>query len=440
MAKHKYGNTRTEQLWTELASATGKPVADIAHDFTLQGGVPLVTLTGAQCVGGKTEATLTQGRFGLDQASKAPQSWRVPLTLGIIGELVTRTIVQSAGATRATASGCGTLVLNRDKGSYTRVRYDAPGHAAIVRDFGKLALADQLGTLGDDFALAISGDQGFDSYVAILGAVTPDSPPLDWQMVAGQLGTLAGLFQGTPLEAPPLEAPLQARIIAILSPVMERVGFTARAEESPLVTNLRETLVGRLGNSGDKGVAARARSFVTALAKNPNAVPPAIRQPILNTYAANATTAEWDALLAITRAEKNPVAKNIYVRLLGQPRDAKLAARALELLKGDTLTAPQKASLLRSVAGRNPDLAFDFAIANRALVEGFVEPSARATFIPGLGGGSNDPAMIAKITKFGETLPEASRGGSKRTVTLIGARKQIADRLRASVARWLSAR
>lgn len=435
MAKYKYQNTQTEQLWAELAAAAGKPVADIAHDFTLQGGVPLVTLTGANCAGGMTRAMLTQGRFGLDEASKAPRTWRVPLTLGVIGGPVTRTIVRGAAPTAAAVKGCGTLVLNRGKGSYTRVRYDAPGHAAIVRDFAKLALTDQLGTLGDDFALAISGDQGFESYVATLGAVAPGAAPLDWSMVAGQLGMLAAYYQGTSLDAA-----LRARTIAILSPVMQRVGFTAQPGESPLVTNLRETLVGRLGSSGDADVAARARTYVTALAGNPNAIPPAIRQPILNTYAINATPAEWDALLAITRAEKNPVAKNGYVRLLGLPRDAKLAARALDLLKGDTLTAPQKAALLRSVAVRNPDPAFDFATANRALVDGFLEPSTRATYIPGLGQASNDPAMPPKIAAFGETLPEASRGGSRRTVARMAASKQIADRLRASVARWVEAR
>ena len=49
MAKYKYGNTETDQLWAELALAAGKPVKDVAHDFTLQPGVPLVTLTGATC-------------------------------------------------------------------------------------------------------------------------------------------------------------------------------------------------------------------------------------------------------------------------------------------------------------------------------------------------------------------------------------------------------
>jgi aminopeptidase N len=434
MAKYKYGNTQTDQLWAELAKAAGKPVADVAHDFTLQGGVPLVSLTGATCAGGETTATLTQGRFGTDAASKQSRTWHVPLTIGVVGGEATSAIVQGAAANVVKIKGCGTIVLNRGKGSYLRARYDAASHAAIVRDFTKLELTDQLGTLGDDFALAMSGDQPFATYLATQAAVPAEASPLDWSVVAGNLGDMTRLFQGTPLEAP-----LQARTIELLSPAMKRVGFEEQSGESPLVTNLRETLVGRLGYSGDPEVAAKARALVAALKTDPNAIPPAIRTPILGVYATNATPAEWEALLAIAKAEKNPVTKNTYVRLLGNARDGALAQRALDLLKADDFTAPQKASLIRSVAGGHPDMAFDFAVANMDLVNGLLETSTRAGFIVGLGQASNDPAMPGKITAFAEkNLPEASRGGAKRALAAIAGRKQISDRLRDDVATWVN--
>ncbi len=434
MAKYKYSNTQTDQLWAELATAAGKPVADVAHDFTLQGGVPLITLTSATCDNGTTTAVLSQGRFGLDEASKKAQSWRVPLTLGVVGGPVTSTIVQGGTAT-VPVKGCGPLVLNVGKGSYTRVKYDAPTHAAIVRDFGKLSVADQLGTLGDDFALVLSGDQGFETYAPTLGALTPESNPIAWAVASRQLGTMSGAFQGTPLETA-----VRARTVQLLSPVMKRVGFDAKPHDSPLVNNLREALVGRLGSSGDPEVASKARTYVAALATDPNAIPSAIRNPILGTYAANATPAEWEALLAIAKAENNPVVKNSYVRLLGSARDDALAARALELLRTDTFTVPQRASLLSSVGGRHPDMAFDWAVANLDLVNSFLETSTRSQFIVGLGGGSNDPAMPGKINAFAEkNLPTASRGPAMRTVQLIATRKQVADRLRPGVSAWVGA-
>ncbi|MFN3434529.1 MAG: ERAP1-like C-terminal domain-containing protein, partial [Sphingomonas sp.] len=171
---------------------------------------------------------------------------------------------------------------------------------------------------------------------------------------------------------------------------------------------------------------------------DPTAIPPAIRQPILSTFAANATAADWEQLLALTKAETNPVAKNRFVTLLGDARDEALGRRALELLKTDTFTAPQKAALLSSIGDAHPDLAFDWAVANRALVEGFLEESSRSSFIVGLGGGSNDPAMPGKIQAFAQTLPESSRSPARRVVASIAVRKAAAERLRAAVQTWVA--
>ena len=434
MAKYRYSNTETDQLWAELAAAAGKPVVDVAHDFTLQGGVPMISVVGAQCTGNAMTVKMEQGRFGLDAASKQPQSWQVPLTLATLGGAPTSTIVKADGQPYSvTIAGCGPVVLNLGKGSYLRVKYDDATHAALVKDYTKLSLSDRLGTLGDDYALALSGDQGLDRYFAVMGQIGSDASPLEWSTIAGDVGSFAGLFRQTELEAP-----LRARAVSIFSPVMQKIGFAAQADEPPLVTNLREQLVGMLGANGDPEVLAKARQYVAALANDPNAIPPAIRGPILGTYAANATPAEWDALLALATATNNPVVRDSYIRLLGSARDDALAARALELIKGNDLTAPQKAGLLAAVAGRHSDMAFDFAVANLDLVNGLLETSTRAQYVVGLSAGSNDPAMPGKIQAFAEkNLPEGSRGAVKRALSQITVRKAAADRLRPAVAAWV---
>ncbi len=432
MAKYKYGNTVTDQLWSELSAAAGQPVAEIAHGFTLQGGVPLVTLTAARCVGGSTTATIAQGRFGMDAPSKTPQTWQVPLVVGTLGGGDTRTIVSGA-STDVSVKGCGTLLLNKGKGSYTRVMYDQAGHDALVRDYTRLPLEDRLGTLADDYALAAGGYQDLSRFFALMGRVGVDADPLEWSLVSGRLGSLRNIVRGTPLAAP-----LRARTVAILDPVLKRIGYTQRNGESPLVGNLRESLVDRLGDNGDPEVLRMARTYVGQLATNPTAIPPSIRTPILSTFAGNATPADWELLLKLTQAETNPVAKNRFVSLLGAAEDDALATRALALLKTDTFTAPQKAALLRAVSGGHPDMAFDWAVANRALVEGLLEESNRSSFIVGLGAGSVDPAMPAKINAFAQTLPEASRGAARRVVAGIAVRKAAVERLRPAVQTWLA--
>lgn len=434
MAKYKYSNTETDQLWTEIAAASGMPVADFMHDFTLQGGVPLISLGGVRCTGGRTTATLAQTRFGLDDASKVATNWRVPVTLGVVGGERTSVTVRGASAQPASVASCGTIVGNVGKGGYYRVRYDAPAHAAIVKDFGTLAVADQLGTLGDDLALAYSGDQDLDRWFATIGAVAPDADPLVWQSVAAQLARVGDLYDGTPMGDA-----FKGRALAIVSPVFQRVGLQPGTSDSPLVANLRDQLVGLLGAAGDRDILAAARTYVARLKTDPDAIPAGIRGPILRTYATHATPAEWDALLAMTRAEQSPVVRNGYIDLLGGARDPALATRALALVKAGEFTAPQRASLLSAVAARHPDLAFDFATANAALVNGLLETSTRSSFIVQLGGRSNDPAMIGKIESWAAAnLPASSRAPAVRTVNGIRNRAAIAGRLRPAVAKWVA--
>lgn len=435
MAKYKYGNTVTDQLWDELEAASGKPVKAFAHDFTLQAGVPMITVTGVKCVGGNSQVTLSQGRFGLDEASKKPQLWTVPLRLATIGGATTTSLTKSAEPYTETVKGCGPVVANLGKQGYMRVRYAGDTHAALVANFARLDLADQIGTLGDDFALTLSGDQDFGVYAQTLAAVPDDASPLVWSVVSGHLGRLAALYRGTPLRDR-----IHAVEVKRLAPVLARIGYEAQPGESPLVSNLREGLVGILGGAGDPEVVKKARGYFAALRTEPNAIPPAIRQPILATFADNATPAEWEELLALTKAETNPVVKNRYVSLLGQTRDPALAQRALDLIKSPDFTDQQKPGLLRAVAGDHPDMAFDFAAANADLINNMLEASTRSGFIVSLGGGSTDPAMPGKIQAYAEKyLPESSRGRMKLVLSSIAVRKQSAERLLPGVTAWLDA-
>jgi aminopeptidase N len=432
MARYKYSNTVTDQLWAEVSAAAGRDVAPFMRDFTLQGGVPLISLSKAVCSNGQTRASLSQTRFGLDEASKAPQTWQVPVSVQTLGGSLTTATVSASQAQPVAVPGCGTLVANPGKSGYYRVRYDAPAHEAIVRDFGRLALEDQLGTLGDDLALGYSGDQGLGSYFATLAAVRPDADPLVWALVSGQLGRVSDLYKGTPLGER-----FDAKAGRLLAPVLTRVGLEPRTGELPTVTNLREALLERLGGSGDPQVLAAARRYVPQLRTDPNAIPPAIRRPMLRAYASAATPADWDALLALTRAERDPVVRTGYISLLGLARDPALATRALGLVRADEFTAPQRASLLAVIAGVHPNEAFDFAASNTELVNSLLEASTRASFIPQLIGASNAPDAIDRLQRWANAnLAEGSRGAVTRTVTAIQNRATFADRLRAETERW----
>ena len=107
MAKHKYGNTVTDDLWSAVSASAGRPVKPFMDSFTLQGGVPLIRAGEPSCVRGSSRIALSQGRFGLDAPSKVAQRWLVPVDLSAGGAPAMK-IVSGPAPQRATVPGCGT--------------------------------------------------------------------------------------------------------------------------------------------------------------------------------------------------------------------------------------------------------------------------------------------------------------------------------------------
>ncbi|MGH6632600.1 MAG: M1 family metallopeptidase, partial [Sphingopyxis sp.] len=82
MEKHKYANTRTDDLWNAVEVAGAKGLTAIAHDFTNQPGIPLLRVGGVTCAGGNTTVQLTQGEFSRDRKQgieAEARRWQVPV-------------------------------------------------------------------------------------------------------------------------------------------------------------------------------------------------------------------------------------------------------------------------------------------------------------------------------------------------------------------------
>jgi aminopeptidase N len=84
MKRYAYKNTVTDDLWAEIAATGVKDIKAIADDFTLQIGVPLISVESASNVGDAVKLSLRQGRFGLDADSRKPLVWRVPVKVASV--------------------------------------------------------------------------------------------------------------------------------------------------------------------------------------------------------------------------------------------------------------------------------------------------------------------------------------------------------------------
>ena len=434
MARHQYGNTVTDQLWSEVGGAAHQDVAPLMHSFTLQGGVPLIRVGDPVCTAGATTLPLTQERFGLDAASKTPRQWIVPVNAASVGGPVKRLRLDVTGGVPASLhlSGCGAAIVNAGQSGYYRTLYTPSQFDALRGSFGRLGLNDQLGLVADSYGLANSADAPIERYLALIGSLPANAPPLLWSMVGGELAGIDAVLDGAPEQAA-----FRAKARALVRPVFDRIGWTARADDTPAVAQLREELIPGLGYYGDAGIVAEAKRYLEASFANPDAVPSAIRVAALQIYAVNADAAQWDALHARAKAENSPVAKQLYYRNLAAVRDPALARRALAIALTDEVAVPTRATIVQAVGREHPALAFDWAVAHADVVDAMQESSTRSSFTVNLASGSGDPAVADRVDAYAaRALAESSRQPAKVAAGAIRYRASLRQRQAAAIGKW----
>ena len=441
MRKHAYGNTVSDDLWREVDAAAGKPVSAIAHDFTLQPGVPMIRVGEAVCRKGRTRVTLTQGEFSKDQADKQPLSWQVPVIAATLGSSrQARVLVKNDKAT-LNVPGCGALLVNAGQSGYYRTLYAPSNARALAAGFARLAPIDQLGLLSDSQSLGMAGLQDPAGFLDLVKATPLSADPQVLGKVAAILNGLYEQYAGDDAQAKARQQAFGRYAIARLAPMMAQTGWEARPGEASSVATLRGQLITILGDMGEAGVLAEARRRYAASeqAGEQAAMPAPLRRAILGVVAQHADAATWEQLHARARAEKTPLVKNQLYDLLAASDDVALAQRALALALTDEPGVTNSPAMISRVARTHPELAFDFALAHLEQVNARIDASSRSRYFPRLAAASAQPQMIAKLQAYAQAnLPDSARGDADSAVAGIGYRIKLrAERLPAIDA-WLA--
>jgi aminopeptidase N len=433
IAHHAYGNTVTDDLWSEIDKVSPKKITGIAHDFTLQTGVPLISVEG---VG--RYAKLTQGRYGADEVSERPRVWRTPVTVRDLGQV--HQVIVSAGHPVSIPyppccfSPAAALLLNAGQTGYFRSRYSPEIWFAITTLFGHMPPEDKLGLIYDSLALGQAGYAPLSNFLELADKTEAMNDPVVLKALTQQLAAVDDLY-----ERQPGQAAFRAFARARLEPALARLGWDAKPGEPDNDALLRTTLLTTLGQFDDASVVAEARRRFTAWLAAPGSLTGTARQTVLRIVADRADAATWDQLHALAQTATDPTDKTRFYHLLGVSHDPALADRALALSLTKEPPATDAPEIITGVAENFPDKAFDFAVAHRAEVDAMVEPTSRTTFFTGLGGASRDVAMPAKLTAFAATVPPSARGEVSKALASISYRLDVIAKRLPEVDRWLAA-
>ena len=438
MAKYAYDNTVTDQLWGELDAGTGKRISDIAHDFTLQPGVPLVSVTTTSCQAGITKLRLTQSRFETDTVSATKVRWRIPVSIAAVdgsgGEQ--HVILDKNSVAQVDVPGCGPFVVNHGQAGYFRTFYPRDELERLQVSFNHIETIDQLGLLNDTAAFGDAGLLPAPTYLDFVAAVDPAADPLVWLQVTRQIQKLDRVFDGSPAQAA-----WRARAIGWLRPQMERTGLTRRPGEGENIALLRESLILTLGSLGDATIVAEARSRFKRAGADPTALPSAIKEALLTVTAMHADAETWEEMRKRARVEADPLERKRLYDAVGAPLDPAIASRALQLAVSGEPPPTVGPTIIRTVADRHPRLALDFALAHEQAVLGMVEESSRSSFVASLPRTSADIALADTLLAYErKSIPAGARRDADEAIAEIRRRATSNARSRPELEAWVSGR
>ncbi|MFT3762600.1 MAG: M1 family metallopeptidase [Pseudoxanthomonas sp.] len=431
--KHAYGNTATDDLWAEMDKvAPGKQFMQVAHDFTLQPGIPLIKVD-AKCDDDKTVVSLKQGEYTIDRPNKEPLRWRVPVSLQAVGGEKAAVLVD--GEASVELPGCDAPVLvNAGQKGYYRTLYSPAQFKALAANFNKLVVVDQLGVMMDVGAMTAVGLQPTANLLDLTKSVPLDASPDIWSQVAGTLAGITGVYGDDDKAA----APAKRYALSRLSPVFAKLGWENRDGDSAVTKQLRTRLIGQLSGLGDEKVLAEARRRFAASETDPSALPADLRRTVLGVVARNADAATWDKLHEMAKKETSSMIRDQYYGLLATAKDKALAQKALDMALTDEPGATNSAGMIAGVSREQPDMAFDFALAHREQVDKLVDSTSRSRYYPALGSGSNDPKMVDKLKDYADKyIAPTSRRDTETAIAGIQNRIKLNAARRPEIDAWL---
>jgi aminopeptidase N len=352
-----FSNATSADLWQALGHASGTDIAAVAAKWTEQAGFPLLSVTARCAPDGARVLSISQQRFLVAGADSAQPRWIVPLRVRTGGSGAVQSVLLRADEQALSAGRCDEpLSVNADAIGYYRVRYDSATLATDRRDFAQLPMADRIALLDDQWALVTADQAAVSDYLKLASAMGTAVDARAWQQIAAALDSIELDEFGKPGHDA-----FAAYARSLIKPVADQLGWTARADETPAVEQLRRRLLGNLGAWGDQQVIDEAHRRFDQFLKDRKSISPDDQDFILATVAAHADAATFEQLHAAAQSTQDPSERRRLYGALAVVRDPDLAAQVAKLAMSAEI-APQEALLrLRLVfvlAARHPQLAW----------------------------------------------------------------------------------
>ncbi|HEX3794408.1 MAG TPA: M1 family aminopeptidase [Acidimicrobiales bacterium] len=326
---HAYANTVTTDLWDALEEASGAPVRDVMNTFILQGGHPLITLSGD---------TLTQQPFSFGPVPKGTESaigtsWNAPVAVralavdGATGAPERKLVLGDAPATLPEVAE-GLVVVNAGGWGVFRVGYEAAHSLALADHLSDLTPLERANLLADTWATTLAGHSTLVEFLTLAAKLGLESDPTPWSPV-GSAVLLSNRIVNKD-DRPSLED----AVAALFGPIHRHLGFEAldgEGERTPTLRSLAITVLGTAGADSDVRAEAARRFDASIIGGDTHAIPADVEAATLTVVAQLVRPGDYEALLERYRKASTPQEEMRSLNALSVFPDTDLALRTFDL-------------------------------------------------------------------------------------------------------------
>ncbi|MFN2507698.1 MAG: M1 family metallopeptidase [Chthoniobacterales bacterium] len=433
-ARHKFSNTTTADLWNALGEASGKPVAEIATQWTQQPGFPIVKV--ARESSGKI--TLSQERFAVNFPNAPALEWKIPLTYSVGGSGKPVSVLMEAKTMQVTEIPADQAVkFNVEGAGNYRVQYDDASWKLLVSALPRMSTPDRVNLLADAWALVQADRAPLPHYFELLDKLPTRTELAEREQIITAFDYINGLLVGAPQGER-----FQQFARSILRPSFDELGWTPRKDEAPKAATLRASLITALADFNDQDIIAGCRERFAAFLSDPAALPPDLRPAILRVAGRAADEKTWDKLHDLGLKTTSIEEKQNYYNALAATTNPKLIERTLQIALSDELPTSRALFLVSKVARESdhPELAWQFAKANMKQLLAKADSLSANNYAAGLFTFFAEAARIDELRAYAKAnLPPGAAKAVEKAADEVSFRVKFKKRLADAIGSWRSA-
>jgi aminopeptidase N len=440
VARYQNGSATAEDLWSELASVSGKATREIMASFVDQAGAPLVRGE-THCADGRGTLELAQQRFFDDPKGgmrATAERWTVPVCVRAPGSPRTTCVLLTEARQAFSLRSCGPVVLNAGGRAYYRSAYPADALRALSKDVETgLSPGERIALLGDQWALMRTGEVKAADFLAFAEGFGPERERAVLEDLIGKLHDLGERLVDEG-RRPVFDRWLRER----LQPAVAEVGWRRAPSDSDDRRGLRASLLWAMGGAEDPGALARAKELVARTMADATSVDPTLANAAFEIAARNGDARLYDDWLGRADRATTPEEHDRYLFSLASVRDPSLVERSIALWSSPRMREQDLATFVSRMIG-NPA---SRNAAWKALQERWPEMQQKVISFGGNGavaalGAYCDPAARSEIAAFFATHPAPGAERTlKRSLESIDHCVELKALQAESLDHWLSAR